>query len=122
MTVSNKWAKLITPLIGTENMKYIIRTRCNMETEQMFGEKSYATMKYDCKNNFKKIRMFGMMRPFVHIDYEHADFYNETVKQVIRKHSDKVSRTIFITKLGSKLFVSTVIKYRELVSRSIEKV
>ena len=50
-TVSNKWSKLLSPLIGTSDVKYIIATRCNMETEQTFGDKAYATMKFDFAKN-----------------------------------------------------------------------
>ena len=46
MTISNKWTKLLQSLVGTEDVKYIAAVRCAMEQEQLFNDKSYATMKF----------------------------------------------------------------------------
>ena len=64
MTVSKKWAKLFDSLIGTSDVKYIIGTRCNMEEELTFGDKKYATMKYEfAKTIVKKLLLLIVRIP-----------------------------------------------------------
>ena len=56
----------------------------------------------------------------VDIQYEHPDFNNETLKQVIHTHSDKVSRTTF--EIHRKNLIWNEGKYQEaMTANSIKR-
>ena len=94
MTVSNKWAKLLTPIIWTSEVKYIVATRCNMATEQKYDDKSYATMKF-VKTIVKKY-MQVCDDETAQIDCENPNLSDEMVmNRVIRESSDKISWSTF---------------------------
>ena len=83
MTVSKKWAKLFDSLIGTSDMKYIIGTRCNMEEELTFGDKKYATMKYEFAKTIVK-KYMDVFDESVVSDYENPNLKDEAIKKVIK--------------------------------------
>ena len=95
MTVSNKWAKLLNSLIGTPDVKFIIGTRCNMEEEQTFDDKKYATMKYQFAKTILKKYMDVCDDETVEIDCENPNLKDDTVKKVIRASSNLLSRSTY---------------------------
>ena len=95
MTISNKWSKLLAPLVGTSNVKHIIATRCNMEEEQTFNDKKYATMKFEFAKTIVKKFMALCDDETVVIDLEKPNLYDENVKKAVRRSSELVSRSTY---------------------------
>ena len=95
MTVSNKWAKLLHSLVGTKDVKYIIGTRCNMDQEQTFGDKKYATMKYEFAKTIVKKYMELCDDETVHINCDEPNLKSEAVKRAVRRSSELLSRSTY---------------------------
>ena len=95
MTVSNKWSKLLAPLVGTSDVKYIIATRCNMAEEQTFADKKYATMKFEFAKTIVKKYMAICDDESIPINCEEPNLYDEVVKKAVRKLSNLLSRSTF---------------------------
>ena len=95
MTVSNKWAKLLAPLVGTSDVKYVVATRCNMAEERKFADKKYATMKYDFVKTILKKYMAVCDDETVQINCEEPNLASAAVKKAIRKSSNIVSRSTY---------------------------
>ena len=115
-TVSNKWSKLLSPLIGTSDVKYIIATRCNLETEQTFGDKAYATMKFDFAKTLVKKHMQVTDDETVMVNCEKPDLTSDTVKSIIRKASNVQSRVTY--EIHRKNLIWNESKYQEAMSRT----
>ena len=115
-TVSNKWSKLLSPLIGTSDVKYIIATRCNMATEQTFGDKAYATMKFDFAKTLVKKHMQVTDDETVMVNCEKPDLTSDTVKSIIRKASNVQSRVTY--EIHRKNLIWNESKYQEAMSRT----
>ena len=119
MTVSNKWAKLLHSLVGTKDVKYIIGTRCNMDQEQTFGDKAYATMKYEFVKTIVKKYMELCDDETVIINCDQPNLKNEHVKRAVRRSSDLLSRSTY--DIYRKNATWDEAKYNQSMLKCVEK-
>ena len=118
-TVSNKWSKLLHPLVGTSDVKYIVATRCNMEQEQTFAEKKYATMKFEFSKTIMKKYMEICDDETVHIDCDEPNMKHEAVKRAIRRSSDVLSRSTY--EIYRKNLIWDEQKFNESMAKNSKK-
>ena len=116
MTISNKWSKLFTPLVGTSDAKYIIATRCNMAEEQTFNDKKYATMKFEFAETILKKYMSLCDDEKVVIDCEKPNLYDEKVKRAVRRSSDLLSCSTY--EIHRRNLIWDEDKYNESMSKA----
>ena len=116
MTVSNKWAKLLQSLIGTSNVKYIIATRCNMEKEQSFNGKEYATMKFEYAKTILTKHMDVCDDETVNINCEEPNLNDDAVKRAVRRSSVLLSRSTY--EIYRKNLIWDEAKYNESMANA----
>ena len=97
-------------------MKYIIATRCNIETEQTFGDKAYATMKFDFAKTLVKKHMQVTDDETVMVNCEKPDLTSDTVKSIIRNASNVQSRVTY--EIHRKNLIWNELNYQEAMSRT----
>ena len=116
MTVPNKWSKLLSSLVGTSDVKYVIATRCAMAEEQTFADKKYATMKFEFAKTILKKYMDICDDETVSINLDDPNMYSEDVKKAVRKSSNLLSRSTY--EIHRRNLIWDEAKYNESMLRA----